>query len=259
MLTTSETGTEDVALAFHVVTLLPEFYDGLTREGVFARAVSKGLVDFVTHDLRDYSERSDRRVDDRPFGGGAGMVIRADVTASAVAAVKQPKSKVIFVTPTGRVFDNSLARSLSAEQHIVFVAGRYEGFDERVVELEADLQVSLGDFVLSGGDPAVLAMVDAIARFVPGVLGNPDSAQGESFEDGLLEEPVYTRPEVFGGVAVPPVLLSGDHSRIAAFRRRERLRRTASRRPDLLLAVWDMLTRSEQSFVNKIWKSFGPS
>lgn len=242
-------------LSIGVITLLPRFYDPILQEGVFARGVSAGLIQWATHDMRDFSGRTDRRVDDRPFGGGAGMVIRPDVAASAIASLRGPSTKVIFVTPVGQVFDNRMARNLSLESHLLFVAGRYEGFDERVIEQEANLQLSLGDFVLSGGDPAVLAMVDAISRFVPGVLGNPESAATESFEDGLLEEPVYTRPEDFRGALVPPTLMSGDHARIKDYRRRERIRRTATHRPDLLVEQWDSLSMSEKQFVAKIWKT----
>ncbi len=244
-----------MSLDIRVLTLVPGFYNSVLKDGVFSRAVSAGVIGFSVLDLRDYSDREDRRVDDRPFGGGPGMVIRADVTATAIADMRRTHSKVVFVSPVGQVFDRGIALQLSKETDLIFVAGRYEGFDERVVAKEADLQLSLGDFVLTGGDPAVVAMVDAISRFVPGVLGNSLSANSESFEDGLLEEPVYTRPEVFGELAVPAVLLSGDHAKIAHYRRRERLRSTAKRRPDLLVAAWEQLTEPERSFVKKLWQS----
>jgi tRNA (guanine37-N1)-methyltransferase len=247
-----------MAFRVDVLTLFPEFYQSFLQDGVFARSVASGRLEFCAHNLRDHSDRPDRRVDDRPFGGGPGMVIRPDVTDSALRSLRRAGSKVVFVTPVGQVFDRTWARRLSQEEHLIFVAGRYEGFDERVVEQHAHWQLSLGDFVLSSGDPAVLAMVDAAARFVPGTLGNPESADHDSFEDGLLEEPVYTRPETFGGKAVPKVLMSGDHSRVEEFRRRQRLVRTAQCRPDLIMAIWENLTSPEQALVRRIWRTSAP-
>lgn len=239
---------------FRVLTLHPNFYTAFIEDGVFARAHKQGLVHFQAHSLRDYSDREDKRVDDRPFGGGEGMVIRADITKRALEDLRQAQTKIVFLAPAGVVFDSNWARHLSQERDLLFVCGRYEGFDGRVVESHADFVFSVGDYVLSSGDPAALIMIDSISRFVPGVLGNPQSSGHDSFEDGLLEAPCYTRPESFEGSAVPPVLLSGDHKRIADYRRKEQLRVTALHRPDLLWDAWERLSSEEVVYVKRLLK-----
>lgn len=184
------------------------------------------------------------------------MVLRPDVCTRALDAATTPETKVVHVSPGGKVFNNEWARKLSSEtSHLVFLCGRYAGFDERFVKTRAHYELSVGDFVLSGGEPAAICMMDAIARFVPGVLGNEQSASVDSFEDGLLEAPQYTHPLDFAGKNVPEILLSGNHAEIARFRRRQQLLRTAFQRPDLLLRLWDSLTRAEQKWVESVWRS----
>lgn len=243
------------SIHFRALTLLPEFFQAALVDGVFARACKAGIIDFSAHQLRDFSKRADRRIDDKPYGGGHGMVIRADVTTQALQSLRAPETKIIFTTPSGELFNSSMARTLAAEQDLLFVCGRYEGFDQRVINRFADFQISIGNFVLSGGELPALAMMDAIARFVPGVLGNAESAEHDSFEDGLLEGPLYTRPEVFEDLRVPEVLLSGDHSKIAVYQRLEKIKRTAAVRPDLLKSLWHSLTKQEQDLARSMMEA----
>lgn len=242
-------------LHFKVLTLQPDFYSSYFDDGVVARAVKDQIVGFSCHDFRDHSPRPDRRVDDRPYGGGDGMVIRADVADEALNAIKTTESHVIFVNPGGKVLSATRAQELSHKPEIVLVCGRYDGFDRRVIDKHADEELSIGDYVLSGGDLAALVIIDTVSRFVPGVLGNPESSVRDSFSDGLLEGPLYTRPQVFGGHEVPAVLLSGDHNLIARQKRSWQIRHTALKRPDLIQACWDQLTMSERKLVEKIWKT----
>lgn len=240
---------------FKVLTLQPHFYDSYFHDGVVARAVKDQIVGFSCHDLREHSPRSDRRVDDRPYGGGDGMVIRADITDAALNTIKSPKSHVIFVNPGGKVLSAPRAQELSRKSEIILVCGRYDGFDRRVIDKHAHEELSIGDYVLSGGDLAALVIIDAVARFVPGVLGNPESPVRDSFSDGLLEGPLFTRPQMFEDQEVPAVLLSGDHKLIGRQRRAWQIKNTARKRPDLIMARWDQLTKSERERVEKLWKT----
>jgi len=220
-----------------VVTLFPEEVSVLGRFGVLGQAVRKGLVKLETVDPRTFATDVHRTVDDRPYGGGPGMVMKVEPLRSAIQAARGEApdgTQVIVTSAQGRLFDQSVAWEMAAAPGIILVAGRYEGIDERLIELEADDEVSIGDYVLSGGELPALVVADAVARLVPGVLGEAESARQDSFEDGLLDCPHYTRPEEAGGLRVPPVLLSGDHGAIAGWRRSEALRRTARRRPDLI-------------------------
>jgi len=224
-----------------VVTIFPEFFDVLDIS-LLGKARAKGLIDVSAHDLRDFTHDRHRTVDDTPYGGGAGMVMRPEPWGEALDAVLQNAEGadpvVVFPSPAGEVFTQAIARELSAEAHLVFACGRYEGIDERVVEHAAARArvrlLSLGDYVLNGGEVAALAMIEALGRLVPGVVGNPESLAEESHEDGLLEYPSYTKPASWRGLDVPAVLLSGDHGRIAAWRREQQLERTRRVRPDLL-------------------------
>jgi tRNA (guanine37-N1)-methyltransferase len=220
-----------------VVTLFPELLEPYCRLGVVGRAIQRGMVQLQCTDPRLFATDNHGTVDDRPYGGGPGMVIRVEPFQSAVRAAREhcpPGSPTIFLSPQGRRFDQSLARQLAAGPGLVLVAGRYEGFDERLVVAEADLELSLGDFVLSGGEVPALAIVDAVVRLLPGALGDELSADQDSFGDGLLDHPHYTRPEVVDGARVPEVLLAGNHAEIRRWRRKQALGRTALRRPDLL-------------------------
>jgi len=215
-----------------IVTLFPEFFATPLTVSVVGRAREAGLVEIVLVDLRSFGQGAYRQVDDAPFGGGAGMVLMAEPLADALESVGE-SHKVLF-TAGGTPLDQATLDRWSAQSHVTLVCGRYEGVDERVAEHLVHEQVSLGDFVLAGGEAAALAAVEGIARLLPGVLGNPESLGSESFRDGLLEEPQYTRPAEFRGWRVPDVLLSGDHAKVDEWRREQRLRRTQERRPDLL-------------------------
>jgi tRNA (guanine37-N1)-methyltransferase len=214
-----------------IITLFPEFFTSPLTVSVVGRARDDDRLEVALVDLRTFGRGAYRQVDDAPFGGGPGMVLMVEPLAAALASVG-PSHKVLF-TPGGTPLHQNTLDRWAAESHITFVCGRYEGVDERVAEHLVDEQVSLGDYVLAGGEVAALASIEGIARLLPGVLGNPESTESESFREGLLEEPHYTRPAVFQGWQVPEVLLSGDHAKIDTWRREQRLRRTHLRRPDL--------------------------
>ncbi len=225
-----------------VVTIFPG-YLAPAREALLGRAIDRGLLTFTTHDLRDWTHDVHHAVDDAPYGGGPGMVMRPQVWGDALDTVcaGEPSPRLVVPTPAGRPFTQRMAAGLVAEPWLVFACGRYEGIDQRVLDDAATPmtvdEVSIGDYVLVGGEVAVLVMVEAMVRLLPGALGNPASAQQDSFSDGLLEGPCYTRPEVWRDRAVPAVLRSGDHAAIARWRRDRALERTAARRPDLLAAL----------------------
>ena len=220
-----------------VVSIFPEMVSQVGEFGVVGRAVERQILSLDCENPRDHTEDVHRTVDDRPYGGGPGMVLKYEPTAKAIRAAKTrlPEgSPVICLSPQGSVFDQATARRLSSLQGFVLLAGRYEGIDERLIENEVDEELSLGDFVLSGGEIAAMAVIDAVARLLPGVLGDEESAKQDSFMDGLLDHPHYTRPEMIGGQSVPAVLLSGDHARIAKWRYKQALGRSFLRRPDLV-------------------------
>ncbi len=242
-------------LRFSALTLFPEMFEVFRNEGVIARGIEKKFLALDTIFLRDFAPEPRRNVDEHPVGGGDGMVLRPDVVSRALGSTLTPEAYVVHLSPTGKVFDAHAARSLASKKHIVLLCGRYAGFDFRTVRRYVHAEYSIGDFVLSGGELPAMCLIDAVARFVPGVLGNSESAQADSFEDGLLEAPVYTKPLEFEGDAVPNVLLSGDHKKIAAYLRQEQLRLTARNRSDLILRVWDSLSRSERALVERVWKN----
>lgn len=223
-------------MEFHVITLFPEMFAALDA-GLIGRAQKQGLIAIRTHNLRDYGLGNYRQVDDTPYGGGSGMVMRLEPLASAVDSViaERPGLLRILMTPQGELLDQALVRELAqCQPGLLLIAGRYEGVDERFRAM-ADRELSIGDYVLSGGELAAMVVIEAVARLVPGVLGNPESLAEESFAtEGLLEYPQYTRPEEFRGMRVPEVLLSGDHGKIRAWREAEARKRTARRRPDLI-------------------------
>lgn len=232
-----------------VVSIFPEYLTALDLS-LIGKARREGLLELNVHDLRDYTFDKHRTVDDTPYGGGAGMVMKPEPWAAALRriAIESPvdaggpvKPTLIVPSPAGAVFDQAMAYELAEHEHISFACGRYEGIDERVLEFAAEhfdvRPVSIGDYVLNGGEVAVLAMVEAIGRLIPGVVGNPESLVEESHSDGLLEYPVYTKPAAWEGHEVPEVLLSGNHGKITRFRRNEQLKRTAERRPDLIVKL----------------------
>lgn len=221
-----------------VVSIFPEYLAALDLS-LIGKARQDGLLNLSVHNLRDFTTDRHRTVDDTPYGGGAGMVMKPEPWAQALESVRGEARPVLVVpSPAGAVFTQAMAHELAQEEHLVFACGRYEGIDERVIEWAEDSfdvrPLSLGDYVLNGGEVAVLAMVEAVARLLPGVVGNPESLVEESHSDGLLEYPVYTKPSSWRDLDIPDVLLSGNHARIARYRRDEQLRRTATRRPDLL-------------------------
>ncbi|PPK52416.1 tRNA (guanosine(37)-N1)-methyltransferase TrmD [Marinobacter persicus] len=219
------------------VTLFPDMFSAVTDYGITGRAVREGLVTFQSWNPRDFTHDRHRTVDDRPYGGGPGMLMKIQPLRDAIHAARASapgKACVVYMSPQGEKLDQSVVESLAAEQQLILVAGRYEGVDERLIAAEVDREVSLGDFVLSGGELAAMAVIDAVTRFVPGALGHAQSAEQDSFADGLLDCPHYTRPEVYEGQAVPEVLLGGHHEQIRLWRLKESLRRTQQRRPDLL-------------------------
>ena len=234
-------------MRFHVVTLFPEFFASPLSSSMLEKGRQRGAIDFSIHDVRDFTTDKHRVADDTPYGGGQGMVMKPEPLVAAIEATGSGASapRRVLLSPRGRVFDVELAAEFASERDLTLVCGRYEGVDERVRAFVDD-EVSVGDFVLSGGEPAALVIIDAVARLIPGVLGCAQSAVEESFADGLLEYPHYTRPPDFRGMSVPQVLLSGDHARIAEWRRRESLRRTLESRPDLL-------ADAEMSEDDRIW------
>ncbi len=224
-------------LRIDVITVFPAMLDGFFSESMLKRAVRFGAVDLRMVDPRDFSQDARRTVDDRPYGGGPGMIMKPEPVFEAVEAVRTPASRVILMSPSGRRFDQSEARRLACESHLVFICGHYEGVDERVREAWVTDELSIGDYVLTNGVLPAAVVIDAVVRLLPGVLGGgAEATQDESFTGNLLEHPQYTRPPEYRGMRVPEVLLGGDHGGIAAWRRREALDRTAKRRPDLLAA-----------------------
>lgn len=223
-------------MIFDILTLFPGMITAPLQESILGRAADQGLLQVRAHNLRDWAEGRHLTTDDTPYGGGDGMVMKPEPVARAIAALKKqsPDARVLLMSPQGQPFSQQHAHRLAAEPGLIFLCGRYEGFDERIRQSMVNEEFSIGDYVLTGGELPAMVMIDAIARYLPGVLGNASSAATDSFSDGLLEYPQYTRPAVFEGMEVPKVLLSGDHGKIAAWRRRQQLLRTLRRRPDLL-------------------------
>lgn len=216
-----------------ILTLFPKMFEGLLGESIIKRAQDKGKVRIKVHNLRDWSKDKHRKVDDKPFGGGPGMVIKPQPLFDAVDDLKSPSSRVILLTPQGKTLNQAIAKRLSKFKRLILVCGHYEGIDERFRKNVVTDEISLGDFILTGGEIPAIALVDCIVRLVPGVVGNKGSLEFESFASGLLEYPQYTRPAVFRSLKVPALLLSGDHKRIEEWRKTMALGRTHKRRPDL--------------------------
>lgn len=239
---------------FDILTIFPGFFISPLREGVAGRAITRGIVSVRTVDLRYFTEDRHRTVDDRPYGGGDGMVMKPEPICRAIESLKceHQSSKVLMLSPRGRVLDHAFVCELAAMERLLLICGRYEGVDERVRHL-VDIELSIGDYVLSGGEPAALVVIDAVVRLIPGVLGCETSASSDSFADGLLEYPQYTRPFEFSGKKVPEILISGDHARIARWRREQSLAMTLERRPDMLATA--QLDDADRVFLNKKgWK-----
>ena len=240
-------------MRFDIITIFPEMFSGVFSGGVVKKALDREVVRIAVHDLRDFTMDKHRQVDDRPFGGLEGMVLKPEPVFRAVEAVREGGgSKVYLLSPQGRTLDAGLARDLASEHQIILVCGRYEGVDERVVEHLVDGEISIGDYVLSGGELAAAVVVDAVARFVPGVVGKEGSVRNDSFSGGILDYPQYTRPREFRGLKVPEVLFSGDHKKIERWRRRKALEKTARQRPDLVKV--DALSPEDRDLLGEIPK-----
>ncbi len=243
-----------------VITLFPEMFSALTESGITRRATENGLFELRCINPRDYAEDKHRTVDDRPYGGGPGMVMRVAPLQAALNSAKQWMAqtaegsathpvKVIYLSPQGKPLDQAGVKQLVQDQNLILIAGRYEGIDERFIESEVDEEWSIGDYVLSGGELPAMVMLDAMIRLIPGALGDAQSAEQDSFESGVLDCPHYTRPEVLNGRQVPEILLSGDHKKIATWREQQALGRTAERRPDLLAKL--ELTKAQQKLLTE--------
>ena len=252
---------------FVVLTLFKEMVETIMNTSIMGRALDKGLIDLDVIDIRDYAENKHNRVDDYPYGGGAGMVMQAGPVYKACEAArslvdgknltwesadKKKRTRLIYLSPIGRPFTQDVAKELAEEESLIFLCGHYEGIDERALELEADDYISLGDFVLTGGELPAICIMDAVARLIPGVLSNDESASDESFEGNTLEYPQYTRPEEFMGMRVPDVLLSGHHANIKQWRREQSLLRTKEHRPDLFEKV--ELDKKDKKFLQGLEK-----
>ena len=242
---------------YYVMTLFPDMIRQGLNTSIIGRAMDKGLLSLTAVDIRDFSEDKHNHVDDYPYGGGAGMVMAPGPVCRTCAYVKslipeerREKTKVIYLTPQGRVFNQKMAEEWAKEEDLIFLCGHYEGIDERALEMVVTDTVSSGDYVLTGGELPAMMMIDAVSRLIPGVLNNNVSAEFESFQDNLLEYPQYTRPEVYEGKRVPEVLLSGHHANIEKWRREQSIIRTLEHRPDLLEGA--VLTKKEQQFLEKL-------
>jgi tRNA (guanine37-N1)-methyltransferase len=237
-----------------VVTLFPGLFETFTSTGVLGRAVAKGLLEITTHDLRRWAGNRWGQVDDEPYGGGAGMVLRVAPTVEAVEDLLEERSippRLLMMTPRGRLLDQQLAQELSNEPGLMILCGRYEGFDERVVELLHPDEISIGDYVLGGGEVAAMVVVEAVSRLLPGVVGDPESVEADSFTGGLLDYPCFTRPERYEGRQVPGVLLSGHHGKIRRWRLQQSVELTVTRRPDLVKKNWARYSAEVRSLVRR--------
>ncbi len=246
---------KDVTMKFDILTLLPEFFVSPLTQGVIGRAVTNGLLEVGVHNIRDYTLDKHRTADDYPYGGGLGMVLKAEPIVrclEAIAKTGEHGTRVILTSPCGVRFNHNVAKELAGINRIVIICGRYEGVDERIKEF-VNMELSVGDYVLTGGEIPALAVIDAVGRLIPGVLGADDSSGNDSFTDGLLEYPQYTRPEEFRGMNVPPVLLSGNHAEVDRWRRAQSLKRTCLRRPELLRGV--PLTEEEKAVIEELKKA----
>lgn len=238
-------------MRFDILTLFPEMFRGPFDESIIRRGQDKGLISISLHQIRDYSLDKHRTVDDTPYGGGAGMLMKPEPLAAAITAAKShnPAAFVVLTTPQGSPLDQPLGQELAAKPGLIIVCGRYEGIDERILQQYIDLELSIGDYVLSGGELAAMVTVDCVTRLIPGVLGSDESAALDSFSDGLLEYPQYTRPSEFNGIKVPDILLSGNHAAITRWRREQSLLRTARKRPDLLAHA--VLTHKDRDLLHE--------
>ena len=241
-------------MRFDVFTLLPETFAPYLQASILQKAAERGLLEFHVHNIRDYTHDKHHTTDDMPYGGGGGMVMKPEPVFEAVESVLgvPPVCPVVLMTPQGRVFNQKIAQELAGHEHIALLCGRYEGIDERIRENLVTDEISIGDYVLTGGELPALILIDAISRHIPGVLGDPTGAEDDSHASGLLEYPHYTRPPEFRGWGVPEVLLSGDHGKIARWRREQSIRRTLAKRPDMLESL--SFSKDDQKLLDAIRK-----
>lgn len=226
-------------MKFDIITLFPEMFSVLEDYGVIGKAIESGALSLNPINLREYSQNKHKKVDDEIYGGGPGMLLAPQPIHSAICDIKKPESKVIFMSPQGKLLNQNLINTLSKEEHLIILCGHYEGVDQRIIDNYVDLEVSIGDYVLTGGELAAMVLVDSVSRFIPGVLGNEDSALLDSLYNGMLKYDVYTRPYDFLGMKVPDVLISGNHENIAKWREESSLNNTRLKRPDLLKKIND--------------------
>ncbi|HPQ29584.1 MAG TPA: tRNA (guanosine(37)-N1)-methyltransferase TrmD [Desulfobacteraceae bacterium] len=238
-------------MKFEVLTIFPDMFSPYLREGVFGRAVNNGIVDIRIINIRDFARDTHKTTDDRPYGGGDGMVMKPEPICRALESIERGKrSQVIFLSPQGRTFDQTTAWELAGWEQLILICGRYEGVDERIKLSCIDREISIGDYVLSGGELGAMVIMDSVSRLIPGVLGGENSNLEDSFEEGLLEYPQYTRPRTFKGQEVPAVLFSGNHEKIRVWRRTESLKKTLEKRPDLLQRA--KLTLEDKEILSKL-------
>ncbi len=237
-------------MKFDVLTLFPEMFEPL-KQSIIKRASEKKLIDINLVNIRDFSEDKHNKVDDTPYGGGAGMLMKADVVDRACNSVKSENAKVIYLTPQGKTLNQKIVKDLSKQEHLILLCGHYEGIDQRVLDKIVDEEISIGDYVLTGGELPAMVLIDSVSRYVEGVLSD-GSTDEESFSNGLLEYPQYTRPEVFDNVKVPDVLISGHHENIRKWRRERSLENTFKKRPEMLENI--VLTKNEKDYIEKLKK-----
>ncbi|MEO0114659.1 MAG: tRNA (guanosine(37)-N1)-methyltransferase TrmD [candidate division WOR-3 bacterium] len=236
-------------MLIHIVTIFPEYFNGPFACGIIRIAQEKGIAELKTINLREFANDNYRTVDDYPFGGGTGMILKPEPIFRAVESVKQNNSHIILLSPQGRRFDQQIAQELVKKSHLIIICGRYKGVDERVRQFLANDEISIGDYILAGGEAAALVIIESVVRLLPGVVGDMESVATDSFIQGYLDAPYYTRPRDFRGLKVPPVLLSGDHKAIRRWRRLQSLKVTKERRPELLKNI--ELTEEEKIFLEK--------
>jgi len=238
-------------MRFDIITIFPDIFESYFSKGIIEKALKNGLLEVHIHDLRDYARDKHKQVDDRPFGGSQGMVIKPEPVFYAVESLKKEKeASICLLSPKGKCFDSKMAESFAKRSQIILICGRYEGIDERVAEYLATHEISIGDFVLTGGELAAMVIIDSVSRFLPGVVGRMESVKQDSFSSDLLDYPQYTRPRSFRGMQVPEVLFSGNHSRIDHWRRKKALEKTMHLRPDLLKDT--MLSKEDKALIEEL-------
>jgi tRNA (guanine37-N1)-methyltransferase len=245
---------------FDVLTIFPEFFETFRTAGVLGKAVERGVIGLEAHDLRDWADNRWRQLDDEPYGGGAGMVLQAPPIMAAMRDIadRRPAARTVALGPRGRVFDQRLAEDYATEEGLILLCGRYEGFDQRIYEILQPEEISVGDFILGGGEVAAMVVIEAVSRLVPGVVGDPESVAEDSFASGLLDYPCYTRPPEVEGRPIPEVLLSGNHAAIRRWRLERAVEATVTRRPDLVKMYWESYSKEVRDLVREFSPELDP-